>query len=98
MTSQAKRNMSGRYPTPFVIRVPEGSTLRPQRADEIMEYLIPGVRFLINSDKTYRKMKQIQKLDRMVVQEDAAGERISLTFSPAPGTTPWDDSGETSVQ
>lgn len=97
MVSQAKRNMSGRYPTPFVVRVPEGSTLRSTLADEIMDYLIPGVRFVINSDKTYRKMKQVQKLDRLVVQEDSTGEKISVTFSPAPGTTPWDDSGETST-
>lgn len=96
MAAQARRNMSGRYPTPRVIRVPENSTLRPDRADELMEFLIPGVRFTIVSDKTYQKVQQVQKLDRVTFFEDAAGERITVTFSPAPGTTPWDDSGETS--
>jgi hypothetical protein len=96
MASQAQRNMSGRYPTPVVIRVPENSTLRPSRADEIMDYLIPGVRFKIVSDKTYRQVSQVQKLDRVVFTETPQGESITVTFSPAPGTTPWDDSGETS--
>lgn len=96
MAAQARRNMSGRYPTPIIIRVPENSTLRTERANEIMDYLIPGVRFPIASDKTYRKVTQVQKLDRVTVEENEAGERIGVTFSPAPGTTPWDDSGETS--
>lgn len=95
MASQAQRNFSGRYPTPMLIRVPEGSSLRSDRADDLMDVLIPGVRFPIYSDKTYRKVTQVQKLDRLVVTEDASGERVSATFSPAPGTTPWDDSGET---
>jgi hypothetical protein len=63
-----------------------------------MDFLVPGVRFLIRSDKTYRKVTQVQKLDRLVVEETGEGERISVTFSPAPGTTPWDDSGETAAE
>lgn len=98
MAAQARRNMSGRYPTPVLIRVPEGATLRSDKASEIMDFLVPGVRFLIRSDKTYRKVTQVQKLDRLVVEETGDGERISVTFSPAPGTTPWDDSGTTVEQ
>lgn len=95
MKSQARRNMSGRYPTPIIVRVPENSTLRPGRADDIIDNLVPGVRFPIVSDKTYRQVTQVQKLDRVTFEENAQGERISVTFSPAPGSTPWDDSGET---
>jgi hypothetical protein len=95
MSAQARRNSSGRYPTPILIRVPEGATLRSDRADDMMDVLVPGVRFAIRSDKTYRKVTQVQKLDRLVVEEDSNGERVQVTFSPAPGTTPWDDSGET---
>lgn len=98
MAAQARRNSSGRYPTPILIRVPEGSTLRSSKATEIMEYLVPGVQFLIRSDKTYRKVAQVQKLDSVTVEEDGTGERVNVTFSPAPGTTPWDDSGETSTE
>jgi hypothetical protein len=98
MAEQAQRNSAGRYPTPMLIRVPEGSTLRSSKVDEIMDYLVPGVRFLIKSDKTYRKVAQVQKLDRLVVEETPEGERVQVTFSPAPGTTPWDDSGETSAE
>lgn len=95
MVAQAARNMKGRYPTPVVVRVPDGSSLRPDTATRIMDHLVPGVQFPIMSDKTYRKVTQKQKLDRVVFEENGSGETIRATFSPVPGTTPWDDSGET---
>ena len=95
MVEQARRNMKGRYPVPLVVRVPEGATLRPSKADEIMDLLVPGTRFPIYSDGTYTQVSQEQKLDRLTVTENAQGERIAVTFSPAPGVTPWDDDGQT---
>jgi hypothetical protein len=95
MTTQARRNMSGRYPTPVILRVPANTTLNPRTADELMDLLVPGVRFPVRTTKTYRKINQIQKLDRVVFEETAEGETISVTMSPAPGVTPWDEAGET---
>lgn len=97
MTTQAQRNLSGRYPTPMVLSVPAGSTLRPQRADQLMDFLVPGVWFPVRATKTLRKMTQMQKLDSVTFEETEAGEEIKVTLSPAPGTTPWDNTGETSA-
>jgi hypothetical protein len=95
MTKQAERNMKGRYPAPVVLRVPQNSTLDPTAASALMDYLIPGVRFVVRATNTYRQLEQVQKLDRVVFEETEAGERINVTLSPAPGQTPWDDGGET---
>lgn len=98
MVEQAKRNAKSRYPVPILVRVPEGATLRAEKADDIMDYLVPGVRFPIASTRTYRKVTQEQKLDRLVVEETAQGETVRVTFSPAPGVSPFDDAtGETST-
>ncbi len=95
MVAQAKRNMSGRYPAPVVVRVPQNSTLSPGAATRLMPFLIPGVRFPVRASNTYRQLEQVQKLDRIVFEETEAGESIQITLSPAPGKTPWDNEGET---
>jgi hypothetical protein len=97
LTKQAERNMKGRYPTPVVLRVPQNSTLTPDAATRLMDYLVPGVRFPVRASNTYRQLEQIQKLDRIVFEETANGETINITLSPAPGKTPWDDEGEAGV-
>ena len=97
LTKQAERNMKGRYPTPVVLRVPQNSTLTPDSATRLMDYLIPGVRFPVRATNTYRQLEQVQKLDRVVFEETEAGETINITLSPAPGKTPWDDEGQTGV-
>lgn len=95
MTKQAKRNMTGRYPAPTVLRVPQSSTLTVAAVDRLMDFLVPGVRFIVRATNTYRQLEQVQKLDRISFTEDSTGEKVSITLSPAPGETPWDDSAET---
>jgi len=94
MTKQAKRNMNGRYPTPVIVRVPQNSTLTSEAGSRLMDFLTPGVRFPVRASNTYRQMEQVQKLDRVVFEETSEGETIQITLSPAPGATPWDDTGE----
>lgn len=96
MAKQAQRNMSGRYPAPVVVRVPQNTTLRRDTVDKIYDLLVPGVRFDVRATKTYRKVEQTQKLDRVVFEETSKGETVKVSLSPAPGTTPWDDSADTS--
>jgi hypothetical protein len=93
LTKQAKRNMSGRFPTPVILRVPQNSSLTPDAATRLMDFLVPGVRFPVRASNTYRQMEQVQKLDRVVFEETENGEVINITLSPAPGKTPWDDEG-----
>ena len=91
MTAQAQRNASGRYPTPVVLRVPASTTLDPRTADDIMDYLVPGVRFMVRATRSRRKMQQLQKLDRVAFEETEKGEEISVTLTPAPGVAAWQD-------
>jgi hypothetical protein len=94
LTKQARRNMSGRFPTPVILRVPQNSTLTPGAVERLMDFLVPGVRFPVRASNTYRQLEQVQKLDRIVFEETEAGETAQITLSPAPGETPWDDEGE----
>jgi hypothetical protein len=93
MTSQAQRNMSGRYPIPTVVRIPDGTQLQPSAPVCITE-LVPGVRIPIRSTLACLTLEQEQKLDKVAVEQTQDGETVSITLSPAPGTTPWDDSSD----
>jgi hypothetical protein len=95
MTSQAQRNMSGRYPTPVVVRIPDNSSLDPNTALTIDD-LVPGVRVPLRVDLACLRLEQEQKLDKVTVKQDKNGESITITLSPSPGETPWDDTGESS--
>jgi hypothetical protein len=97
LVGQARRNIAGRYPTPTVLRVPDGSTLNPDTAEKIMDLLIPGVRCPVQATRSYSQIKQTLKLDRVNFVETARGEAITVTMSPEPGNTPWEDEGETSA-
>lgn len=95
MRSQAQRNLAGRYPTPTVVRVPDGTRLNPL-APVAIEQLVPGVRVPVRATRLRIALQQEQKLDKITVEETDKGETISVKLSPVPGSTPWDDSTETS--
>jgi hypothetical protein len=95
LSSQAQRNLAGRYPTPVVVRIPDNSPLDPTTALSIDD-LVPGMRMPIRMNMAALTIQQEQKLDSMTVLQDANGEKISVTLSAAPGTAPWDDDTETS--
>lgn len=96
LTSQAERNIAGRWPTPLVVRVPDNSTLNPETNVGINQ-LIPGVWIPLRSQGTCRDVAQWQKLDLVSVTEGSGGERISVTMSPAPngGADPDADTAAT---
>jgi hypothetical protein len=91
LTSQAQRNLAGRYPTPTIVRIPDGTGLNPNAPVTITQ-LVPGVRVPIRATLLSLTLEQEQKLDRLAVEQTAGGETVSVTLSPAPGSTPWDDS------
>jgi hypothetical protein len=96
MKRQARRNMSGRFPAPVVLRVPDGATLSPTSSVTVND-LVPGVRVPLRSNRTARKITQEQKLDKVVVEGSEGHESFKVTLSPAPaGNLPWDDSDEVS--
>lgn len=94
MASQAKRDISGRYPVPTVVRVPDGTQLSPN-APVTIDQLVAGVRIPLRATQTVIVLEQEQKLDLLTVEHDENGERVMVTLSPAPGATPWDDSSDT---
>lgn len=96
MASQARRNLTGRYPIPTVVRIPDNTRLSPE-APVTLNELIPGIRVPIRATLACLELQQEQKLDYMQVEQSRdSGESVTITLSPAPGTTPWDDSSETS--
>lgn len=91
---QADRNIAGRWPTPLVVRVPDGSYLHPN-APVSFDHLVPGVWIPVRASDTVRSVAQWQKLDAVMVTQSASeGERIAVTMSTAPngGNDPDADS------
>ena len=66
LIDQAKRNISGRWPAPLVVRVPDNTTLSPT-ANIGFQQLIPGVWLPLRSVNTPRQVSQWQKLDSVGV-------------------------------
>jgi hypothetical protein len=83
MKSQAQRVLAGRNPTPIVVRVPDNSTLNPLGVLTIAD-LIPGVMIPLQANLPGRALSQLQKLDRVTVEETGEGETIQVVLSPAP--------------
>lgn len=93
---QASRNINGRWPVPVLVRVPDNTSLNPELNLGINQ-LIPGVWIPLRAVGTLRKVTQMQKLDSVQVNQDAAGgERVTIIMSPAPveGTDPDLDAAE----
>lgn len=83
MRSQAQRILAGRNPTPVVVRVPDNSTLNPNGALTLAD-LIPGVFIPLQAELPGRTLSQMQKLDRVTVEETPSGETIKVVLSPTP--------------
>jgi hypothetical protein len=81
LNSQAKRNVSGRIPTPITVRIPDGSTLSPGSPVQLDD-LVPGVQVPLLATLTGRRFSQMQKLDRVDIVENSDGEEIRITLSP----------------
>lgn len=96
LAAQARRNLSGRWPVPKVARVPDNSRLDPGAPVTIAD-LVPGVRVPLRVKMSCIEMQQEQKIDRVSVEQNAEGEDVSVTLSPAPGLEPaWAENIETS--
>lgn len=83
LTEQAERNISGRWPHPVVVRIPDNATLNPELNLGINQ-LIPGVWVPLRSTGGVRELSQWQKLDSVTVKQDGEGEKIAVVMSPAP--------------
>jgi hypothetical protein len=82
LDSQAKRNLNARMPVPVEVRVPDNSGVR--LSDTLTIYdLVPGVQVPLRATLNTRVMSQLQKIDFVQVQENADGETVQITLTPA---------------
>jgi hypothetical protein len=82
LTSQAKRNLAGRNPTPMQVRVPDNSSLNPNGLLTMAD-LVPGVWIPLRAEVIGFKFQQMQKLQSVKVTETGEGEVISVVLNPA---------------
>ena len=82
LDSQARRNTSGRSPSPIEVRIPDNSTifLSP---DVGINALVPGVQVPLRATLNARDLAQQQKIDSVTVTETADGENVQVTLTPA---------------
>lgn len=83
LEDQAARNVYGRNPVPLQVRIPDNSRLNPEGVLRL-EHLVPGTRVPLRATLLTLVVSQLQKIDRVVVDEDGnSGESISVTLFPA---------------
>jgi hypothetical protein len=87
LESQARRNMTQRYPVPLVVRVPDNSLIDPASQAFSFESLVPGVKVPLLAQTGCRSIQQNQKIDKVEVVQDEDGERITVTLVPFPTQT-----------
>lgn len=98
LQSQAQRNATGRYPTPLIVRVPDGAGVSPTSSALTIDTIVPGIRIPVRATRTCRTVQQEQKLDSIRIEETSSGETVSVSLSPAPGVTQdgWETEGSDS--
>ena len=96
LTEQAARNISGRFPTPLIVRVPDNSSLSPECAVGFQQ-LVPGVWVPLRASGTCRIVTQWQKLDSVTVDVDDSGEKVSVVLSPAPNNGQDPDADQAAI-
>lgn len=95
LSSQAARNIQGRWPTPLVARVPDNSTIHPD-VHVTIDQLVPGVWIPLRVENIVRPFGQMQKLDSVTVTQDKDGEKVAVVMSPAPAD--WEDPDSAAVE
>jgi hypothetical protein len=82
MLSQAKRNLSGRNPTPLQVRVPDNSSVNPKGVLTVND-MVPGVYIPLLAKLNIREVSQMQKLQSVQFEETSTGETVNVTLTPA---------------
>lgn len=83
--SQADRIIAQRYPMPTEVRVPDNSAINPNSETFSFDMLVPGVKVPLMATAGCRSLRQDQKIDKVDVRQDEAGEVVTLTLIPFPG-------------
>lgn len=83
LMAQAKRNLVGRNPTPFEVRVPENASINPQSRVLTMAALVPGNYIPLRATIHGIDVAQMLKLNAMKVNEKPSGETITAALVKA---------------
>lgn len=78
----AARDLS--YPAPVLLSVPADSQVSP-KAPLPMSSLVPGVFVPVSSSGTCRPIQQTMVLSGVKVEQDASGEKVSISVRPLSG-------------
>lgn len=86
MTSQAQRDLAGRNPAPYQLRIPDGSRINPNGVLKT-SHLVPGAYIPLQIQVGLLPVTQMQKLKQVTFTEDPTqgGESITATLYPASG-------------
>lgn len=87
LKSQAQRNLSQRFPVPIEVRVPDNSQINPNSETFSFDMLVPGVKVPLMATAGCRQLRQDQKIDKVDVRQDEAGEVVTMTLIPFPGAS-----------
>lgn len=82
LNSQAQRGLVGRNPVPIELRMPGSAGLRLSH-DLTINMLVPGTEMPLLATLNLHRLSQMQILDKVSVDESAAGENISVTLVPS---------------
>lgn len=81
LESQAQRNYVGRERPMTVLKIPQNSRIVGCVADELMPYMVPGVRTeILLDDPGLPRLSEMMRLDSMKVTETSDGEEVTATF------------------
>jgi hypothetical protein len=94
LSEQARRNLVGHMPSPVQIRVPDNARINPNGV-LTMDNLVPGIQVPVRAKLAIRQVQQYQKLNKVQVNDDAAGERIQIILVPSTGNPVVDEAGVT---
>jgi len=80
LNSQARRELSGRYPVPLVLASTDGGSIIPSKGITINQ-LVAGVQIPVVASRNIRNVSQMQRLVSLRVTENATtGETLSATL------------------
>jgi hypothetical protein len=86
LNSQANLSRKGRNPTPLNLTVPENTSIDPRSPLYNLDLLVPGLYLPLQLDVGGESgVERMQKLQNVLVTDNAKGESIAISLYPAAG-------------
>lgn len=82
LNSQAQRNLTGRFPVPLQVRVPDNASIN-MAGVLTPDMLVPGTYIPLMATLSVRTVSQMQKLHSVTFKEGPEGEQVNVVLTPA---------------